>query len=465
MYTILAVFCFFAFYVVYCAIYPLINNPLFDLPGPPVTSWFTSHLPALLNPKVSPRAHDAIFKWDDHLLTINLVALPHIMKNFMIYQKPWQSRSIIDRLVGCGLLSAEGMVHKRQHRVCTAAFSRQNQHAFVPLALKQAEELRETLMNLIGGKDSAQIDICDWTNRATFNIICGFNYNSSAIKNDTDELLNACHDMFETATGGTLWQTFLYIYIPFPDNTTRIVKQCRDVIRHVASDIIREKKCRTVQEEKSVKANGATDLQEDQCISYEDILNNVNTFMFVGSDTSALHLSWTFLLLAQQQDVQTHLCKEILTVPVPFSDIATATTKELQLFYSAIASLPYLNNIIWESLQLIPPIHSLLCSDVDLHTIHICKGMFVHMLIEATNLSKFVWGEDAWEFKPDRWDCLPEAALQNPGVYLNTLTFSAGPRSCIGLHFVIIELRTFIYVLLSRFVFSLMDEKIVPSNV
>ena len=31
-------------------------------------------------------------------------------------------------------------------------------------------------------------------------------------------------------------------------------------------------------------------------------------------------------------------------------------------------------------------------------------------------------------YSPDRWDNLPEAASQLPGLFSNTLSFSAGPR-------------------------------------
>jgi len=30
--------------------------------------------------------------------------------------------------------------------------------------------------------------------------------------------------------------------------------------------------------------------------------------------------------------------------------------------------------------------------------------------------------------RPDRWDNLPEAVASLPGLYANTMTFSAGPR-------------------------------------
>jgi hypothetical protein len=35
---------------------------------------------------------------------------------------------------------------------------------------------------------------------------------------------------------------------------------------------------------------------------------------------------------------------------------------------------------------------------------------------------------DSLPRSPDRWDNLPEAVTSLPGLYANTLTFSAGPR-------------------------------------
>jgi len=88
----------------------------------------------------------------------------------------------------------------------------------------------------------------------------------------------------------------------------------------------------------------------------------------------------------------------------------------------------------------------------------------VHVPIEAMNLDREIWGEDAWKFVPDRWDNLPEAVKSVPGLYANMLTFSAGPRSCIGQRFSLIEMKTFLYVLITNFVFET-DEIVVKSNV
>ena len=67
----------------------------------------------------------------------------------------------------------------------------------------------------------------------------------------------------------------------------------------------------------------------------------------------------------------------------------------------AIANLPFLHNVVRESLQLIPtkyPIHRR-DGTTDEAGIKVEKGSVVHIAIEAFNLDKTVWGEDAWEFK------------------------------------------------------------------
>jgi len=141
--------------------------------------------------------------------------------------------------------------------------------------------------------------------------------------------------------------------------------------------------------------------------------------------------------------------------------------------YQGLDVSPLLDKVCRESLRVVPPVHSSLrvATQDDVlpvsngEDIHIRKGTFVHVPIEAINLDRTIWGEDGWAFNPDRWDSLPEAVKSLPGLYSNTLTFSAGPRSCIGQRFSLIEMKTFLYVLITNFVFSETDEKVVKANV
>jgi len=114
-----------------------------------------------------------ILKLDQRLLTLDPLSIAHILKNSTIYEKPWQSRRFIAFLIGCGMLAAEGVVHKRLRRVSTPAFSIQNLRSFVPLVFNKGNLLKEKWLQL--GRESASrdltLDVCHWVSRATFDVI------------------------------------------------------------------------------------------------------------------------------------------------------------------------------------------------------------------------------------------------------------------------------------------------------
>ncbi|KAF8813584.1 cytochrome P450 [Phlegmacium glaucopus] len=511
-----------AFAIYLLAIAPRFN-PLQVLAGPPIRSWFKTHLHGVLDPAISRRVHEhyvqkygrsiriqGLGPWDQRLLTLDPLSVAHVLKNSAIYEKPWQSRRLITSLIGCGMLAAEGQVHKRQRRVATAAFSIQNMRALVPLVFRKGTELRDTWFDILRQSDTrnCKIDVCHWISRATFDVIglAGFDYNFEAIKDETNELFGAYKEMFEVviSQGHPVW-TILRIYAPFlssllPDGTVnKTVKRCHSVIHRVAGHLIQEKK-RKIKEGEEIgvaydgkdllslllKANMATDLPADQRISDVDILHNINTFMFAGSDTSSLSLTWTLLLLAQNSVIQERLRVELLSVtPASSNDISKLTEDEIQSLYNIISNLPYLHNVTRECIRLIPPVHSSIrvaTQDdkvptsfpvhrrdgtviMDKSFVHVPKGSFVHVAVEGFNLDKGIWGNDAWEFQPDRWDHLPDGVSELPGLFSNTLTFSSGPRSCIGMRFSLIEIKAFLYILLTNFVFQTTEDKIIRANV
>ena len=67
------------------------------------------------------------------------------------------------------------------------------------------------------------------------------------------------------------------------------------------------------------------------------------------------------------------------------------------------------------------------------------KGQTVIIPIGTINQDEAIWGEDAKEFKPERWECVPEGSHSIPGVWGNMLTFLGGPKACIGYRFSVVE--------------------------
>ncbi|KAJ7901734.1 cytochrome P450 [Mycena olivaceomarginata] len=507
----------FLLYILYHVLVAPRFNVLRTLPGPPVQKWFGNHLQHVLNPIVTPKVHEIFVQrygrtvrirglgpWDERLLTLDPVSFTHIVKNTAIYEKPWQSRRLITSLIGCGMLSAEGQVHKRQRRVALPAFSGQNMRSLVDISFKKGIQLRDAWVDVLGSTTSARIDVCQFLSRTTFDVIglAGFDYNFNSIRDETNELFIAYKDMFEVAISqGSMFRTLLSIYLPtinqlFPDNTVRTVKRCKEVIHRVAGRLIQEKKEKISEGEKSgdpydgkdlltllLKSNAAADLLPEQRISDDDILNNINTFMFAGSDTSSLSMTWTLFLLAQHPNIQDRLRTELLSIADKFPrDLSELTEDQVQSLHTALSGLPFLHNVTRESLRLIPPLHSTLrvaTQDDEVPTMYpvhrrdgtvdetkrsftVPRGTFVHLSVEAFNLDKAVWGEDAWDFK---W----EAAQQHPWHFSSILTFSAGPRVTFrhvpDCAFALIEMKTLYYILLTNFVFKETEDKITKHNV
>ena len=55
-------------------------------------------------------------------------------------------------------------------------------------------------------------------------------------------------------------------------------------------------------------------------------------------------------------------------------------------------------------------------------------GIRVSRLLSVLRSVLHADGSLPWALSPDRWDNLPEAVKSLPGLYANTMTFSAGPR-------------------------------------
>jgi cytochrome P450 len=86
------------------------------------------------------------------------------------------------------------------------------------------------------------------------------------------------------------------------------------------------------------------------------------------------------------------------------------------------------------------------------------KGTHILLMPAAIQRNPHIWGEDADQFNPDRWD----------GKKVDAHAFAAffqGPRQCIGRVFSTIEFKIILVEILSKFQFeSVSTEKIVLIN-
>lgn len=84
----------------------------------------------------------------------------------------------------------------------------------------------------------------------------------------------------------------------------------------------------------------------------------------------------------------------------------------------------------------------------------------------AINRLDKLWGDDALEFKPERWLGEGEKTYGGSHNVYSQITFLHGPRSCIGQSFARAEMKTLLAALVERFSFEMLDpsEEISPAG-
>ena len=162
--------------------------------------------------------------------------------------------------------------------------------------------------------------------------------------------------------------------------------------------------------------------------------------LIAGRDTVAVTLGWIFYRLARAPIVYSALHKEVMEIFGSSEAIESGSA-----FLEKITECREVNNVILETLRLHPaiPINSRTAirdttlprgggSDGEL-PVYIKRGTEVTYSVYAMHRNPAIWGPDAHEFKPGRWD--------GRKTVWEYLPFNGGPRACTGRHFAMMQLQ------------------------
>lgn len=170
------------------------------------------------------------------------------------------------------------------------------------------------------------------------------------------------------------------------------------------------------------------------------------TILAAGHESTAITLAWAIFKLAQHPDVQEKLRAEVVA--------ATEAVKQRELTLDEINSLKYLRCFLMEVFRLYPAFpammreaaHATMVGDIQ-----IPKGKQIMVSPYAVNRSQELWGDDADVFRVERWEESYSGGAKTSQAFL---TFSSGPRICIGKDFATLSLKVFLTVLIVRFRFE-----------
>jgi cytochrome P450 len=160
-------------------------------------------------------------------------------------------------------------------------------------------------------------------------------------------------------------------------------------------------------------------------------------YSILSHETTSVSLSWALWLLAQDQKCQDELRAEVRTL---FNEDNETPS------YDGINTLPLLNNVVRETLRLIPPVPTTsrvtrVPTALGSHVLPAGTDVFISPIVG--HHSTAIWGEDAEQFNPYRWE--KEDKIGNAYQYM---PFLAGGRQCIGYKFALVEFKILLAILI-----------------
>ena len=168
-------------------------------------------------------------------------------------------------------------------------------------------------------------------------------------------------------------------------------------------------------------------MQETADLSDDEILSQVQTFIFAGHDTTGLALTYALHLLSTHAAVRDQFYTELDTV-----------LGSSQPTLSTVGDLEVVERVLQEALRLYPSIHTIprvTTTDVTMGGYRIPAGTETHLSVWRLGRDDRFW-ETPTEFRPARW---AETTPQSEGYAY--IPFGAGPRQCIGRRFALLEAK------------------------
>jgi len=367
----------------------------------------------------------------------------------------------IRKLLRTGLVTSEGEKWKSRRRFLTPAFHFKILDDFNDIYNKQSKILTSKLDAVASSGET--IEIRDYLSLCTLDTIMetSMGWELNAQTNEKCEYVVAAKQWEELVNmrGPRPWlhseKMFnLLGYGKQEDEIIRIMNgQAVAAIKRRKSTFFAEKQGEnsklddnnndSVLGMKTKKRRGFLDLmleestQNNISMTDEDLLEEVNTFMFAGHDTTSVSTAFSLHFMATHPEIQQRLYEEIMDVVPVGSNVTTAHLKELR----------YLDACIKESLRKAAPVPFVgreASKDIVIDGYTIPAGTTFLMSIYSLHRDT--------KYFPDPETYNPERFLEDRSWHAYAYSpFSAGARNCIGQRWAVTLQKVMLCHVLRRF--------------
>ncbi len=399
------------------------------------------------------------------------------------FEKQYAQKTHLERVSGKGLVFQEGAVHKFQRKVLNRAFRRNLvKKLFYPLIWTktadmlnliqvEARSLRQVKTEHCEGLyTSGILNANDIVSRSIFDITglvsYGIDFESITRPEKLFRPLKNYREAFEPSPPNRQRMYLAFLLpawavnaLPIRFNRTTGIGVSR--FRGIGKDFIARRKLeRRVEGIESRQAFPAImeTIMAAEKLSDLELLEQFSMLQAGGIHTTVAAILSTIWYLAQPRyfDIQRQLREEVRRELCSPGSYAVSS--------EAFEQCTYLKAVINEVLRLHTPFSWF--GRTPTHQSEICSkllpaGLSISLSPWAMHRCRSLWGEEASDFKPDRW-LQAGAQCSIPKDNFQWLTFGAGPRRCIGEQVARAELECILAGLFGRYEIRFKDEQHLP---
>jgi cytochrome P450 len=426
-----------------------LSSPSRTLPGPRGRPLLGSLLEAWADPldlfARATREHGDLvgfrFGWLRYCLVNDADAAHRVLvENAKGYSKS-RNYAGLKVLLGDGLLTSEGEHWRRQRRLSQPAFHRERLAGFAATMASCTSDMLDRWEAERAGRDRP-IDLHLEMMRLTFRIV-GRTLLGADLDAEASEFGRALGVALDWANRHAEAIVPLPPWVPTPHNLR--FRRARGVIEGVLLRVLAERRAaRDHGADLLGMLMDARDEATGEGMTDRQLLDELLTFTLAGHETTANALCFTFYLLSKHPDVARRCAAEVAEA---LGDRAP-TPEDLP-------RLPFVKATIEEALRLYPPawlVERQALAPDDLLGHRLGEGVIVGVSPFIMHRNPRYWPNPEG-FAPERF-LRPEPARPK----LAYLPFGAGPRSCIGNAFALMEMQILVSMILMRATIDVVPE-------
>ncbi len=319
-------------------------------------------------------------------------------------------------ILGEGLVTSDGDIHRRQRRLVQPAFHNDRISACASTMVDFAQ------LTAAKWEDNTEVEMTQEMLHLTLRIVAKTLFNADVEKDARDfgEVLSSFLELFNL------------LIFPFeedgdrpPDTTAKAITHAREKIDEIIYRLMdeRRKSGEDAGDLLSVLMKSTNSEDGGQRMSDQQLRDEMVTIFLAGHETIANAMTWTWYLLSQNPEVEQKFHEELDSV---FTGNRAPTIED-------IPALEFTRNVFAESMRLFPPVWALgrkATEDCVIGERPIPKDSIILMSQYVTHRDPEYFDEPE-KFKPERWTLEMQESLPDFAYF----PFGGGARKCIGEQF------------------------------